>query len=33
MLDAYKKQGGDWADYEREFRLLIEDREPHDPTH
>ena len=28
-----QETGGDWADYEREFRLLIEDREPHDPTH
>lgn len=27
MLDAYRKQGGDWADYEREFRQLIADRQ------
>ena len=26
MLDAYKKQGGAWDDYEREFRELIIDR-------
>lgn len=26
MLDAYKKQGGDWQDYERRFNALIADR-------
>jgi uncharacterized protein (DUF488 family) len=26
MLDAYKKQGGDWAEYERTFLKLIADR-------
>lgn len=27
MLDAYKKNGGAWEDYEREFRQLMRDRE------
>ncbi len=26
MLDAYKKDGGDWADYERRFLALIAER-------
>lgn len=26
LLDAYKKNGGSWADYEREFLELIADR-------
>ncbi len=26
MLDAYKKNGGDWADYERRFLALIAER-------
>jgi uncharacterized protein (DUF488 family) len=26
MLDAYKKRKGDWAEYEREFRALMESR-------
>jgi uncharacterized protein (DUF488 family) len=26
MLDAYKKEGGDWVEYERRFLALIADR-------
>jgi uncharacterized protein (DUF488 family) len=26
ILDAYKKRKGDWAEYEREFRALMESR-------
>lgn len=26
MLDAYKKNGGDWDEYERQFLALIEER-------
>src|SRR5438067_13289367 len=26
MLDAYKKEGGDWADYEKRFLVLLESR-------
>lgn len=26
MLDAYKKEGGDWSDYERRFLALMVDR-------
>ena len=27
MLDAYKKDGGDWADYEKKFLALIAERQ------
>lgn len=27
ILDAFKKKGGSWSDYEREFNRLLEDRE------
>lgn len=30
MLDAYKKQRGDWATYERKFKQLIAERRIHE---
>ena len=33
ILDAYKKEGGDWASYEVRFNRLLDERKPNEQAH